>query len=274
MLSMLTTAYASYVPPGQIDNGSFTTFSLQTAWNPGTNTARVGGFPAGGGATWSIMGTGLSSYNDTYSVNDPHVGTTVDMTSLGFTLSDIETMINDAMNTWANVSGFTNLGQVVEDHVDFGAPEAGHVLGDIRIGAIGFDGSSGILAHGYQPGNESIFGIGGSIAGDIHIDSGETWKDCSIINCGSNEFDLATVILHEVGHALGLGHSTDALSVMYPAYQGLNLTLGADDIAGIQAIYGPASFGSTTTVPLPASGLLFISGLGVFGVFKRRVTKK
>lgn len=270
MSSMLTNAYASYVPPGLIDNGAFTTFSLPTAWDPGANTARVGGFPAGGGATWSIMGAGLSTYNDTYIVNDPHSDTTVDMTSFGFTQTDIENMINSAMNIWASVSGFTNLGMVVEDHVDFGAPETGNILGDIRIGAIAFDGSSGVLAHGYQPGNESIFGAGGSIAGDIHIDSAESWKDCSTEACVANvDFDLATVILHELGHALGLGHTADANAVMNPYYQGVNLTLGADDILGIQSIYGTPTY-VATVVPLPASGLLLISGLGVLGIFKRR----
>lgn len=43
------------------------------------------------------------------------------------------------------------------------------------------------------------------------------------------------VILHEVGHTLGLAHSSDPTSAMY--YLCCN-TMNADDIAGIQSLYG------------------------------------
>ncbi|MDB5301421.1 MAG: metalloendoproteinase, partial [Phycisphaerales bacterium] len=34
---------------------------------------------------------------------------------------------------------------------------------------------------------------------------------------GSGQYDFQTVVTHELGHSLGLGHSTDTNSVMYPA---------------------------------------------------------
>lgn len=54
--------------------------------------------------------------------------------------------------------------------------------------------------------------------------------------------DLQGIATHEYGHALGLGHSTDPLATMYPIADDGKAwrTLHADDIAGIQAIYGPA----------------------------------
>lgn len=52
--------------------------------------------------------------------------------------------------------------------------------------------------------------------------------------------DLASVITHELGHTLGLGHSTDPAAVMYPdiaAEETRARTLSEDDRAGIVAIY-------------------------------------
>ena len=50
--------------------------------------------------------------------------------------------------------------------------------------------------------------------------------------------NLLAVALHELGHALGLDHSEDTNSIMYAFYDCSKTTLTADDIAGIQAIYG------------------------------------
>lgn len=46
-------------------------------------------------------------------------------------------------------------------------------------------------------------------------------------------------LLHEIGHSLGLEHSSVDNSVIYPFYSdGNDLTLNKDDIDGIQALFG------------------------------------
>ena len=54
---------------------------------------------------------------------------------------------------------------------------------------------------------------------------------------------LLQVILHEIGHALGLAHSTDPLAVMYPTLGFANQKLDATDVAGIKALY-PGQIGA------------------------------
>jgi hypothetical protein len=72
---------------------------------------------------------------------------------------------------------------------------------------------------------------GGTNAGDIILNAGAAWK----IN---SDYDLETVVIHELGHALGMGHSAISAAVMSAYYTGVKQTLTSDDIAGIDSIYG------------------------------------
>jgi len=238
---------------------------LNTAWNPGMDSARVAaGNPAPGGATWSIMGAGILDGSGL----DPHGGSaTTAITGLlsGSTFASMAAIFDAALSIWASVSDFTNLGQIVDSGAAFGASNAngGH-LADIRIGAIYIDGAVGsnVLAHAYNPCTESLCGSFGSIGGDMHFDDGNIWVDDPHATSG---IDLFTVALHEFGHALGLGHSNVAGSVMEATYAGARRSLHADDIAGIQAVYGFSSI-----VPVPAAVWLFGSALGLLGWMRRK----
>jgi hypothetical protein len=70
----------------------------------------------------------------------------------------------------------------------------------------------------------------------LHFDDGETWVDGAV----PGGLDIESVALHELGHLLGLDHSTVAGTVMWPTvYTNFTLrALQADDLAGIRALYG------------------------------------
>ena len=235
-----------------------------TKWDNGTSpyTASEHGFSAPNGpqtpgrATWSIMPGGLeldSSASLLDPDHDPDDGpefATEDILELdipGFALADYEIMINQAIDTWASVSKFTNDGQVDDGEGDAGAGGAMGDTGVLRFGAWRL--TNGALAHAFAPGTESSEG-GNNIFGDVHIDPTRNWVDNptdrargndpfdEAIPNGAATFDLFTVLLHEIGHALGLDHSDVEGSVMEPFYEGGRRVLNADDIAGIQALYG------------------------------------
>lgn len=112
---------------------------------------------------------------------------------------------------------------------------------DIRLGYYYGDGPSGTLAvanYSYSSGllREAF----------ISFDSRENWN----LSTTGNFYLTA---LHEIGHTLGLGHSTVSPSIMSAFLNSSLSGLTADDIAGIQAIYGAPSNGGGGDPPPPPS---------------------
>ncbi|CAJ1065833.1 collagenase 3 [Xyrichtys novacula] len=135
--------------------------------------------------------------------------------------TDVDRAIRNALNVWADVTPliFKKLHSGIADiMISFGSKEHG----DYNP----FDGPNGLLAHAYPPGKD--------IGGDTHFDEDEHWsKD-------SSAYNLFIVASHELGHALGMSHSSDAGALMYPVYSyATGYPLAEDDIDGIQALYGP-----------------------------------
>ncbi|CAN6702641.1 unnamed protein product [Malus baccata var. baccata] len=86
-----------------------------------------------------------------------------------------------------------------------------------------FDGRGGTLAHAFAPTD-----------GRFHYDADEPWA----VGAVEGAYDLETVALHEIGHLLGLGHSSVEGAVMSSTVRtGFAQSLHADDIQGIKALY-------------------------------------
>jgi hypothetical protein len=138
-----------------------------------------------------------------------------------------------AFQTWANQTNL-NFHQVVDQG---GGQFVGGQQGDIRLASTY---SQAALAYAYSPSRAPH-------GGDITLNASDAW---SLDGPGATLFP---VLLHELGHALGLKHEFDVPARMgygYSEYRGLY----ADDIAGIQAIYGPRlpdSFDAAATNDAP-----------------------
>jgi len=133
--------------------------------------------------------------------------------------------IRNAFNTWQNEISidFSEVGTANNPNFTIGWFTGNHGDGS------SFDGPSNVLAHAFFPPP-----CGGPNSGKLHFDDAETWR----LQAAPGVFDVETVALHEIGHLLGLDHSTVPGAVMFPTYSGARRALSADDIAGIRSLYG------------------------------------
>jgi Matrixin/FG-GAP-like repeat len=207
-----------------------------------------GAFPSTGGTvTWSIAGAGWS--NGSPAANW-FSSTTVALSS--FLSFDFTGVLTQAFAAWSAVADI-NFVQVADGGGNMGAGPTAM----IRISGAFMDGrpasGSSTLAAAFFPataGNPEAY----AYSGDINFDSGE----------GSfwNQSSFLAVATHEIGHSLGLDHTTVPNSLMNAFYNPAITTPQADDIDGIRFIYGPAA--APPPPPPPAPSLWTIDGTGDF----------
>ena len=118
--------------------------------------------------------------------------------------------------------------------------------GSIPVGASPGDGLNVVAWGSLGPGVGAIaspmYFDGTMEEADIELNSDLDWSDAVVFE---------NVLLHELGHAIGMVHEDDAPAVMASAALGTT-DLTADDIAGIAALYGTGA-GSSPPSP-PAEG--------------------
>lgn len=190
-------------------------------------------YGTGATVTWSLMPAGVDLSAE---------GAAPNTALASFMPALFHAQITLAFAAWSSVANITFI-----EVTDGGGLFNTDPVADIRIGGHFFDGPSGILAHGFFPPTNGV-----TAAGDIHFDKDDFW----VIGFPGPGFDIFQVAAHEIGHAIGLGHTGVPSSLMNPSYSEAFSGPQADDIAGAQFIYGAAA----TSVPEPTIVLLFAIG--------------
>lgn len=136
------------------------------------------------------------------------------------TADEQQTAIRSALQSWSKVCALKFREVSGSTDLRFAWATGSHGDGEP------FDGIGNVLAHAFYPDD-----CGGTHKGKCHFDDAETWR------VNGSSFDLETVALHEIGHLIGLKHSTNPDAVMYASYQGLRRVLTQDDIDGATRLY-------------------------------------
>jgi hypothetical protein len=134
----------------------------------------------------------------------------------------IRTIFSTSMSKWSNTAllSFREVSNENEANITIKFLEGNH--GD----GYDFDGPGQVLAHAFYPASDR--------GGDAHFDLGEKWT----LWDEEDGTSLFSVALHEMGHSLGLSHSSQKNSVMYAWYQSESTELQEDDKLAINTVYG------------------------------------
>ncbi|KAF8370048.1 hypothetical protein HHK36_031920 [Tetracentron sinense] len=132
---------------------------------------------------------------------------------------DLRRISEQAFEKWAKPSLFTFEEVDSSSDIVIGFHRLSHGDDDA------FDGQGGVTSHAYEP-----------TSGKIHLDADEYWGTSG----RPGVMDLESIAVHGIGHVLGLDHSPDQDTVMYPFISPgvTKRRLSDDDILGIRTLYG------------------------------------
>jgi hypothetical protein len=174
--------------------------------------------------------------------------------------------IEEALGLWSSVVPISFM-EVPDDGLNYGQSTQ---HGQLRFRHIYINGPDPPPPADPVAKAQAYYPPGVQAAGDVEFDHGDPWQASGIQSIP----DILGAATHEIGHALGLGHSDIPGVNMYwifHRFQGLGTgQLYPDDITGIRTIYGTGSGIVISLVPEPSSLMLLLSMIAGCSLRRRR----
>ncbi len=126
--------------------------------------------------------------------------------------------ITNALSVWENIAN------IRFQHVD-DSPTV-----DIKFGWVDLDGPGNVLGQTLIPASGPLDNV------IVALDIGEDWFVLG--DAPPDKIDFSSTVIHEIGHAIGIDHSTSSLALMNARYSTTIFNLQEDDISAATSIYG------------------------------------
>ncbi|MBF0272979.1 MAG: matrixin family metalloprotease [Magnetococcales bacterium] len=162
--------------------------------------------------------------------------------------SKVVSLMQEVMAEWEGVSGVKFSHQGVNTALkDVSTDNVVAVIWGNANGAAAMAGPS----RSYSTGSDTTLGYDPYTDGSVVISDSFDWTEGSQLSTAQSEALFKKILLHEVGHLIGLGHSDNPVSIMYAnPYNNIG-HLMADDIAAALAHYGASANPVTAAVYTP-----------------------
>ncbi|MFN8489213.1 MAG: matrixin family metalloprotease [Caldilineaceae bacterium] len=164
-------------------------------------------------------------------------------------VEDFRNAIIAAANTWSQVTNidfkFQYDGETTATSVGVKSPGL-NGINEVIFMHQGITNTAGLGIYFFRKSDNTL------IEGDVWLNDDYHWDATG--SPASNELDVQSGALHELGHLLNLGHASDESSIMYAYLTSgtLKRILAPDDIAGIRFIY-PCTSNNCVAVTAPTA---------------------